>query len=142
MIEYKLYQDNRKNSQRKGKWYAKLVPGETVGVKELAEHLASHTSTFSKGEITGMLTDLVSCIRELCLDGYQVKIPDLAIFSLGISTKPANTAKEFAAKNIVAVKLRARATGEMTVKELLDKATVRETAHNDVNKEDDATATA
>lgn len=123
MLKYKLYQDNRSSSSYKGMWYAHVVPGETLGIPELAAHMASHTSTFSKGEITGLLTDMVTCIKELCLDGKQVKIPDLAIFSLGIQTSPARVAADFSVKkNIKAVKMRARATGEMRISELAEKA--------------------
>ena len=46
--------------------------------------MAEHTTSFSKGEINGMLTDLVSCIKELCLLGYVVKIEDLGLFKASV----------------------------------------------------------
>ena len=63
-----------------------------------------------------MLTDMVKCIKQLVLDGKAVKIDDLAIFTLGIVNKAgAATKAEFSVqKNIESVKLRARATGELT----------------------------
>jgi glucose/arabinose dehydrogenase len=34
-----------------------------------------------------MITDMVSCVKELTLQGFAVKIDDLAIFSIGIRNK-------------------------------------------------------
>ena len=49
MLKYKLYQDNRSNSQFPGKWYARAAINETIGIDGLAAHMASHNSPFSKG---------------------------------------------------------------------------------------------
>ena len=63
---------------------------------------------------------MVDCIKELLLEGKNVKMPDLAIFSLGIkNAEGAESEDEFSVtKNIQGVKLRARATGELTRKAL------------------------
>ena len=63
---------------------------------------------------------MVSCIKELLLEGKNVKITDLAIFSLGIkNAEGAMSPEEFTvSKNIKGVKLRARATGELMSKTL------------------------
>ena len=63
-----------------GKYYPRVEYKGTIGTLELAKHMSAHTTSFSKGEINGMLTDLVDCIRELCLMGYVVKIEDLGLF--------------------------------------------------------------
>ena len=59
---------------------------------------------------------MVSCTKELILDGKNVKMDDLAIFSVGIvSKKGAQSAADFSlANNIKGLKLRARATGELS----------------------------
>ena len=75
---------NEKLSAANGKFFAYPVITQTYGLDELAEHMESHNTPFSKGAIKGMLTDMVSCVRELVLQGIAVKIPDLAIFSIGI----------------------------------------------------------
>ena len=95
MLNYKLYQDNRKNNPNKGMWYARASVNETLDLDGLAKHMADHHSPYSQGLITGILKDMVNCIRELALDGKAVKIPDLAIFSLGIKTKPADSPENF-----------------------------------------------
>ena len=101
---------NEKLSAANGKFFAYPVITQTYGLDELAEHMESHNTPFSKGAIKGMLTDMVSCVRELVLQGIAVKIPDLAIFSIGIKNKEgAASEKEFSiTKNIAGLKLRAR----------------------------------
>ncbi len=127
MLKYKLYQDNRDGSSTKGKWYARVAVDETIDLDGLAKHMAAHHSPYSEGLITGILKDMIACIRELALDGKAVKIPDLAIFSLGLRTKPADAPDEFtAAKNVESVKLRSRATGVFTRQQLKLAAQVKE----------------
>ena len=87
---------NAKMPEAYGKYYAYPVITQTVGIDGLAEHMASHNTPFSKGAIKGMITDMVSCIKELTLQGFAVKIDDLAIFSIGIRNKEgAASEKEF-----------------------------------------------
>ena len=70
----------------------------------------------SASSIKGVLADMVSCTKELILDGKNVKLDDLAIFSVGIvSKKGAQSAADFSlANNVKGLKLRARATGELS----------------------------
>ena len=35
-VKYKLYQDNRKNSAYKGKWYARAVIDDVVNLEEIS----------------------------------------------------------------------------------------------------------
>ncbi len=78
---------NAKMPEAYGKYYAYPVITQTVDIDGLAEHMASHNTPFSKGAIKGMITDMVSCVKELTLQGFAVKIDDLAIFSIGIRNK-------------------------------------------------------
>lgn len=55
---------NEKLSAAYGKFFAYPVVTQTYGLDELAEHMESHNTPFSKGAIKGMLTDMVSCVRE------------------------------------------------------------------------------
>lgn len=64
---------NEKMPNAFGKYYAFPVINQTIGMDGLSEHMASHNTPFSAGAIKGMLTDLVSCIRELTLQGIAVK---------------------------------------------------------------------
>ena len=105
---------NEKMPEANGLWFAYPVITETIDINGLAAHMASHNTPFSKGAIKGMLTDMVTCVKELASQGFAIKIDDLAIFSIGIKNKVgAKSEKEFsAAKNIEGFKLRARGTGE------------------------------
>ena len=116
MILYVLRQNMNATSPAYGKYFAYPVIEETVTLEGLAEHMSNHNTPFSKGAITGMLTDMVNCIKELLLEGKNVKIADLAIFSVGIKNRGgANSESEFStSSNIKGVKLRARATGDLT----------------------------
>lgn len=116
MIRFKLTQVNPNGAgQLAGMYVPKVVVEETVTLDGLARHMAEHNSPFSIGSIKGLLTDAVSCIRELVCDGKNVKLDDLAIFSVGIDSTPAASREEFSvANNIKGVKFRARATGETT----------------------------
>ncbi len=116
MIRIVLYQNtNEKIKEAYKKWFPRVVSEETIGLEELAEHMASHNTPFSKGAILGMLTDAAACTKELLLLGKNVKFADLAIFSLGLIVKGGVDKKEdfSVAKNIAGLRLRARATGEL-----------------------------
>ena len=93
MIRYKIYQNQQKKGLNAGKWFARAVSDETF--------------------------DLVDCIKELLLDGKSVKIDDLAIFGVGIRSKAAETLEEFSLeKNITGMRLKARATGNLSTTNL------------------------
>ena len=127
MILYVLKQNKNSKSAAFGKWFAFPVIEETIDLDALAEHMSNHNTPYSKGAIKGMLTDMVSCIKELLLEGKNVKIADLAIFSLGIKNNGGVASEEVfsVSKNIKGVKLRARATGELIAKNLNLEATLK-----------------
>ena len=128
MILLNLYKNkNKKMPEAYGKYYARPAITQTIGIDGLSEHMSSHNTPFSPGAVKGMLTDMVICIRELCLQGIAVKIDNLAIFSIGIKHKEgANSEKEFTvAKNVEGVRLRARATGELVSDKLKLDATLK-----------------
>ena len=133
MISYVLKQNKNPQSVSKGNWFAYPDIKETVTLNKLAELMCIHNTGFSKGAVNGLLTDMVSIIKEQLLEGKNVKIADLAIFSLGIkNTKGgADSEKEFSVvKHIQGVKLRARATGDLITKNLnLDASLKKATAN-------------
>ena len=127
MILYVLKQNKNRKSPAFGKWFAFPVIEETIDLDALAEHMSNHNTPYSKGAIKGMLTDMVSCIKELLLEGKNVKIADLAIFSLGIKNNGGAVSEDVftVSKHIKGVKLRARATGELIAKSLNLEATLK-----------------
>ena len=131
-IFYRKYQNQSKNTAAYGKWYGRAVTlGKTVELDDLAKHMAEHNTPYSTGAIKGVLTDMVSCIRELVLEGKSVKLPDLAIFSVGVQSTAAETSEAFTTqKNIKSVYMRARATGGFTRDELSKAGNVTELPKN------------
>lgn len=127
MIRYKLYQNNNAKSAQYKQWYARAVCEETIDTERLARHMAEHNSPYSAGMIHGVLKDMIACTKELVLDGKNVKLDDLAIFSAGLTTTPAVTADDFKpSTNIKNVKLRARATGTLRSAVLTREAKTRQ----------------
>lgn len=128
MVRYVVRQIKNTMSRVFGKWFAYPVIEETIDLEGLSDHMSNHNSPFSKGVIKGLLTDMVNCIKELLLEGKNVKIDDLAIFSLGIKNAKggSNNEEDFTvSKHISGVKLRARATGLLTAKSLNLEATLK-----------------
>ena len=129
MVRYILKQIKITGNKCFGKWFAKNVVEETIDLDGLADHMSHHHSPYSKGVIKGLLTDMIGCIKELLLEGKNVKIDDLAIFSLGIKNKEMAVKEDdfTVSKNIGGVKLKARATGDLMSKSLNLEATLKKT---------------
>ena len=83
---------------------------------------------------------MIGCIKEILLQGKNVKLPDLAIFSIGIKNhKGAETEEEFnTTQHIKGVKLRARATGTLTPATLNLDATLKRATTIVAKKKGDA----
>lgn len=135
MIRYKKYQVTGEKSPLKGLWYARPVIEETYEIEKLAKHMSKHNTPYSAGAIKGVLADMISCIKELILDGKNVKLDDLAIFSVGlVSKKGAKTAADFTvADNVKGLKLRARATGELSNAQINLEGQLKESATYNVD---------
>ena len=113
------FMNQQKKGLNAGKWFARAVSDETFDLAKLAERMSKHNSPYSGGVIKGVLSDMVDCIKELLLDGKCVKIDDLAIFSVGIRSKAADTLEEFSLeKNVRGMRLKARATGNLSTTNL------------------------
>ena len=127
MLKYRKYKASSNNELTDGKVYARAVVSQTIGLDGLATHMSKHDTVYSKGVILGLLTDMVDCIQELTLEGIAVKIPNLAIFSVGIKSTGAESAEQFSAQeNITGYKLRARATGSYSKAALKRVVTIKE----------------
>ena len=128
MLKYVLRPLVNSKSSYNGRYYAYPAIEETVDLKALAKHMANHHSGFSEAICYAVVQSMVRCIKEMVLDGKNVKVDDLAIFSCGIVnvTGRALSAAEFTTpKHIRRVKLRARATGELSNSSLNLEATLK-----------------
>ena len=78
-------------TEQAGKYYARVSYKQTMGVQEMAHHMAEHNTMFSEGSITGILIDFVKCVREMVLMGNTVKIDNLAIFKATVEANALET---------------------------------------------------
>ena len=136
MIELYISQNNNTTSQAYGKYYPRVSYKQTMGIHEMAVHMAEHNTPFSGGTIEGILRDFVKCVREQTLNGNTVKVDDLAIFKVSVigngcaELYDADADKTIAASigtlgkydktgpAVHSLKLLAQATGEYTREEL------------------------
>ena len=136
MIELYISQNKIVGSAAYGKYYPRVSYKQTMGIHEMAVHMAEHNTPFSEGTIEGILRDFVKCVREQTLNGNTVKVDNLAIFKVSVigngckELYDANTDKTITAsigtigKNdktgpaVNSLKLLAQATGEYTREEL------------------------
>lgn len=86
MVELTWYQNMNSESPAYKKWYVRPVIKQMFGIHEMSKHMAEHNTPFSAGTIEGILTDFSKCIREQLLNGNSVKIDNLGIFKLSVSS--------------------------------------------------------
>ena len=136
MLELYISQNKNTTSEAYGKYYPRVSYKQTLGIHEMAVHMAEHNTPFSEGTIEGILRDFVKCVREQTLNGNTVKVDNLAIFKVSVigngcrELYDADTDKTITAsigtigKNdktgpaVNSLKLLAQATGEYTREEL------------------------
>jgi hypothetical protein len=94
MIKYKKYQNKNEYNAAYGKWFGRIVH-ELVEFDEFISHMANHHCVFSEGTIRGVLIEMEICLREMLLEGKAVRLDDLGIFALGMSTKGQEKSEDF-----------------------------------------------
>ena len=108
MINYSIAIMGTKPGTRKAnivetKAYGVAQCSEVIDINAFAKHITSHGCVYKKGDIVGLLTMAVSCLRELLLEGKRIRLGDLGDFQARLKTKGARTTEEFSASNIEAV---------------------------------------
>jgi hypothetical protein len=89
--------------------------------------MAEHNSPYSRGVISGVLTDMLDCVKELVLDGKAVRLGDLGLFSVGLKSTGALTVEDFkAGTHIKGVNLNVRNTKTWSNTELRKLCTITE----------------
>ena len=92
-----MYQNDRENFANKGKWYARIKPVSTKGLKEIAEIIQRNASV-KRSDVMAVLTELPEVMNDMLREGHRVKIEGLGAFKIGISSLPADTEKDFNVK--------------------------------------------
>jgi predicted histone-like DNA-binding protein len=97
-VIYKVYQVNRTNFKNTGKWYGRAYHLGIIDTKELADIIQQNVSV-KKSDVYAVLMELANVVRDKLLASYKVRIEGLGLFSVGLRTKCADTAKAFFASS-------------------------------------------
>ena len=89
-------------------------------------HISDHGSPYSRGTIHGVLMDALDHLQELILDGKSVRLSDLGLFSIGMSSKAEDTKEKVTAASVDGVHLIVRNTKSWSNAELRKKCKVQE----------------
>ncbi|MBQ6203617.1 MAG: HU family DNA-binding protein [Prevotella sp.] len=106
MAFYKLYQNKNENMPKcYQKWYAHSVVTETVDLDYIAERI-QRNCTAKKSDAKVVLTEMVEVIADCLKNSQRVKIDGFGAFKLGISSRGADTVKNFSVtENIRGVRI-------------------------------------
>ena len=108
------------NWEQKASYYAKAVSLETMSLRDMAKHIASHGSPYTVDVVMGVLEAFRSCCIEQLLESKKVKVEGLGTFYVTIANKDGGE-KDIAKFNIatMATGLRLRFLPETTTEENL-----------------------
>ena len=88
-IKYRKIKRTPQTGENAGKelWYATVVTDREMNFEEFVDHISSHNSPYSRGTVHGVMMDMLDCLKELILDGKSVRLGDLGLFSIGLSSR-------------------------------------------------------
>ena len=94
---------SEKDSAKKIYAYAQ---SQTINSRQLANHWAGHTSSFSRGECLGIIEDLCHEIQEMLLEGHAVLLDGIGKIYLTISSEGVDEVEDWTQGNITRVNVR------------------------------------
>jgi predicted histone-like DNA-binding protein len=95
-VYYKLYQEKREGAKYENKWYARAKITGQVTLRQLAKTIEANVSV-KESDVYAVLIEMVNAMRNELLNSHSVKVDRLGIFSVGMSTAPAESAAAFTA---------------------------------------------
>ena len=127
-LKYRKLQRTPQSGENAGKkkWYATAVTDREVDFEGFVSHISDHGSPYSRGTIHGVLMDALDHLQELILDGKSVRLSDLGLFSIGMSSKAEDTKEKVTAASVDGVHLIVRNTKSWSNAELRKKCKVQE----------------
>ena len=108
------------------KWYATAVTDREMSFEDFVSHISDHGSPYSRGCIHGVLMDALDHLQELVLDGKSVRLGELGLFSMGMTSRAEETKGEVTNKSIQGVHLIVRNTKTWSNAELSKKCKLQE----------------
>ena len=127
--EFTFLVNVRKNqntaSRGYGKYYGEAETVEPLSLKGFARHMTDHGKLASYEMVVLVLQQLVSCTRELIIQGRSVKLDGLGTFYPSIESKGAASPEDFSTQtHIKGVHMRFRPEGvkgeELTSRKLME----------------------
>ena len=138
-VLYRLYQNNQPTSEQYKKWYGRSVAIDTVTTDQIAAEIEANC-TVKRADILAVLSELVVVMKRELQNSKRVCLDRFGAFKIGISTRPAEAAKDFNVKDnvrgvrvIFQPELHIDATGRR-VKSFLDGCKVAELPVNMTDK--------
>ncbi|MFC2766212.1 MAG: HU family DNA-binding protein, partial [Prevotella sp.] len=90
----KLYQNKYNRQHDYGKWFARVVRTGETDIDRLAEHIEQNT-TFKKGEVRGILIELVEEMKRELQAGRTVNLNGFGRFHLGVTSLSVDKPEDF-----------------------------------------------
>ena len=96
MFDYSVApKPNPRDREAAPKYYAMAQCRGNVNLNQFAKHIATHGCVYKRADIAAVLTMAVDCLKEMLLNGFKVELGDMGAFYLSLSSKGAETAKDF-----------------------------------------------
>lgn len=90
------YKMNNTSSKYYGKYYPRIFFRNGLNLKGFAKHISEHGSLVTYDLAVLVLQNIVSCLREMMVQGIPVKLDGLGTFRPGVQGKPANSVEDLA----------------------------------------------
>ena len=120
-------------------WYATAVSDREMGFEDFVTHISEHNSPYSRGTIHGVLMDTLDCLKELILDGKSVRLSDLGLFSVGMTSRGEVSKEKVTAASVLGIHLIVRNTKSWSNSEL--KKLTRIAAYDEYSAQGDGDGT-
>lgn len=111
-LKYRKVQRTPQNGENAGKklWYATAVSDREMDFESFVTHISEHGSPYSRGCVHGVLMDALDHLQELILDGKSVRLSDLGLFSIGMTSRGEESKDKVSAASVEGVHLIVRNT--------------------------------
>lgn len=104
------------------RFYPKAITlGNSVNLKFITERI-KEISSLSRGDIRGVIQNLVDKLKEQLLEGKSVNIDGLGVFRLSFQSKGEETEKEVGVKSVHSVRICFRASQDLKIKKSATRA--------------------
>jgi predicted histone-like DNA-binding protein len=77
-----------------GKWYAKVVTGQTVTTEKIAERIQASCS-MKKSDVVAVLSELAEVIADVVKEGQRAQLDGIGCFKAGLSSRGAESEDKF-----------------------------------------------